>query len=147
MHGSSGTLVFSLTALTATRPNPCTWKLTQQHVTGSVHSEGYYKINPMDKKPYFQHSLSSFATPTLRNEVSKKEINHFIFSTVTILILLCCSGVRQSNRAAYRWLASVFYICHKCGKIFWGKLLQLPGIPWRFFCEYFYIQAFYNGVV
>ena len=49
--------------------------LTQQHMTGSARSEGYYKIDPMDKKAYLRDSLSSFATPTQWNEASKKKVN------------------------------------------------------------------------
>ena len=44
------------------------------HSTGSARTEGYYKIDPIDKKVYLQHNLPSFAIPTPRNEASKKEV-------------------------------------------------------------------------
>ena len=33
---------------------PESWNETKPHTTGSVRSEGYYKINPSDKKSYLE---------------------------------------------------------------------------------------------
>jgi len=50
------------------------------YVSGCARSEGYYKINPMDKKAYLRDSLPSTATPTPCNEASKRKV--IIFSVV-----------------------------------------------------------------
>ena len=60
-------------------PLPSKRRKLTQHVTGSARSEGYYKIDPMDKKAYLRHSLPSFATPTPRNEASKKEVINILW--------------------------------------------------------------------
>ena len=44
-----------------------------KHVTGSARSEGYCKIDPVDKKAYLQDSLPYLATPSPRNRASKKK--------------------------------------------------------------------------
>ena len=77
-------------ALYPSVPSP----VKSKHVTESARSEDYYKIHPVDKKAYLQDSVSSFATPTPRNRVSKKKWKALSRS--------------RSNRAALRRLASAF---------------------------------------
>ena len=72
-------------------PSPAT--NSDKHVTGSARSEGYYKIEPINKKAYLPDSFLSFATPTSRNVASKKKES---------------LGSSRSNRAALRQLASAF---------------------------------------
>ena len=72
-------------------PSPAT--NSDKHVTGSARSEGYYKIEPINKKAYLPDSFLSFATPTSRNVASKKKES---------------LGSSRSNRAACRQLASAF---------------------------------------
>ena len=61
-------IFFSLTWLVSLPPETA---ILKPHVSGCARCEGYYKINPMDKKAYLQ---PSFATPTPCKEASKRKV-------------------------------------------------------------------------